>query len=208
MPNAPKGLSDKDIQILQQYAREKNRELYWNYLAQLPSNDGYSLLALGVVRNDNMPGATANSYAKNYAMEHSDIVMSEHQWDQFGARLMQHDLEKRLAWAASADYSEFSLNLPARQVMKVHDETFGDYNIDPNAWTPRKLLMAAHERDVEEQRLIERGDMRPEDASHHMESRWSAMLDNGYAGVQRMASTTIRSTMDRIDLAPDLRTPI
>ena len=57
------GLNRQDIEILRSYAEDGNRELYWNYLAQKPGNDGYGLLALGVVRNDNVPGAVANSYA-------------------------------------------------------------------------------------------------------------------------------------------------
>lgn len=55
------GLSQSDIDILASYAKSGNRELYWNYLAQHEGSDGYGKLALGVVRNDNMPGATANS---------------------------------------------------------------------------------------------------------------------------------------------------
>lgn len=50
------GLNNKDVEILSFYAENGNRELYWNYLAQKPGNDGYGLLALGVVRNDNVPG--------------------------------------------------------------------------------------------------------------------------------------------------------
>ena len=196
--DSSRGLNQKDISILQHYVDHNNRELYWNYLAQLPGNDGYGLLALGVVRNDNMPGAVANTYAKNYALEHSKVSMSERQWDQFGADLMKLDFEYRKVHAASDTHPEYSLNLPARQVMDVHDKTFGNYKIDPNAWTPRKLLKSAHLRDLEDQYRIERGEMRPEDAKHHMESSWSNMLDNGYAGIQRMGSTTIRSAMDRI----------
>ena len=46
------GLTEKDVKVLLHYADTGNRELYWNYLAQLPGADGYGLLALGVVRND------------------------------------------------------------------------------------------------------------------------------------------------------------
>ena len=101
-----------------------------------------------------MPGAVANTYAKNYALEHSKVSMSERQWDQFGVDLMKLDLEYRKVHAASDNHPEYSLNLPARQVMDVHDKTFGYYKIVPNAWTPRKLLKAAHLRDPEEKLLI------------------------------------------------------
>ncbi len=75
--------------------REEPRELYWNYLAELPGNDGYGRLALGVVRHDNMPGATANRYAQNYAREHNGKVLSEREWDNFGVDLIKKDLAYR-----------------------------------------------------------------------------------------------------------------
>ncbi len=43
--------------------------MYWNYLSQLPDADGYGTLALGVVRNDSLPGRVANSYAQDYARD-------------------------------------------------------------------------------------------------------------------------------------------
>lgn len=61
------GLTQRDIRILSNYASTGNRELYWNYLSQLPGSDGYGTLALGVVRNDSLPGRVANSYAQDYA---------------------------------------------------------------------------------------------------------------------------------------------
>lgn len=54
------GLGEKDLRILESYSSEGNRELYFNYLAHLPGNDGYALLALGVVRDDNMDSAAAS----------------------------------------------------------------------------------------------------------------------------------------------------
>ena len=62
------GLNNKDVEILSFYAENGNRELYWNYLAQKPGNDGYGLLALGVVRNDNVPGQVADAYAQSAAL--------------------------------------------------------------------------------------------------------------------------------------------
>ena len=83
------------MDILRYYANEGNRELYWNYLAQKPGNDGYGLLALGVVRNDNMPGALANQYAQNQAQSVNGVRLSERQWDRFGQDLMQRDFTER-----------------------------------------------------------------------------------------------------------------
>lgn len=61
------GLTQENLRILASYAKAGNRELYWNYLSQLPDADGYGTLALGVVRNDSLPGRVANSYAQDYA---------------------------------------------------------------------------------------------------------------------------------------------
>jgi len=65
--DAKYGLTAADIAVLKAYVVNRNRELYFNYLAQTQGNDGYGLLALGVIRNDNAPGATANSFADRQA---------------------------------------------------------------------------------------------------------------------------------------------
>jgi len=49
------GLTEKDIRILIDYADAGNRELYWNYLSQLPGADGYGTLALYGRGNDPGP---------------------------------------------------------------------------------------------------------------------------------------------------------
>ena len=88
------GLNQKDIEILQQYASKGNRELYWNYLAQKEGSDGYGLLALGVVRNDNLPGQVANAYAQLEASDQHDRnprlqnrTLTERQLEDFGQTL-------------------------------------------------------------------------------------------------------------------------
>src|ERR1700754_4397771 len=133
------GLTQKDLDILTHYAATKNRELYWNYLAELPGSDGYGLLALGVVRHDNMPGATANLYAQNYAREHNGKVLSEREWDNFGVDLIERDLAHRNA-QLKAGKPDLALNLPALKVREAHDKSFGAIGVDPDAWTPRKLI--------------------------------------------------------------------
>ena len=166
------GLNGQDIEILRQYAEQGNRELYWNYLAQKPGNDGYGLLALGVVRNDNVPGQVANSYAQSYAREHNGVTMSERRWESFGDDLVRADLAARER-QMGANRPDLALNLPVRDVQNAHDVTFNRYGIDPNAWTPRLLLDASrrHGGEPEAERL------------------WSGMLDNGYLGVGRGLGT-------------------
>lgn len=61
------GLTAKEIRVLGHHGAQGKRELYWNALAQHAGSDGYGLLALGVVRNDNAPGATANAFAAGTA---------------------------------------------------------------------------------------------------------------------------------------------
>jgi hypothetical protein len=85
------GLNENDLKVLSHYAERGNRELYWNYLAQKAGNDGYGLLALGVVRNDNMPGATANHFADAEARR-AGVRLTERGWNAFGVDLMERVL--------------------------------------------------------------------------------------------------------------------
>jgi len=165
------GITQQDINVLRHYADTGNRELYWNYLAQKDGNDGYGLLALGVVRNDNAPGATANVFADSQARR-DGVRMSEREWNGFGVDLMQHDLERRQHYQRSGR-PELALNLPVRDVEDVHDAAFQKRHINPDAWTPRQLLDAARRHGGEAE----------------AEKVWSMMLDNSALGVNRASET-------------------
>ncbi len=166
------GLDRQDIAILRHYAQNGNRELYWNYLAQHAGNDGYGLLALGVVRNDNVPGRVANIYAQNYAREHDGVRLSERQWQGFGVDLVREDLAARERMMA-ANRPDLALNLPVREVQNAHDIAFRRHGVDENAWTPRLLLDAArrHGGEAEAERV------------------WTGMMNNGYLGIGRGLGT-------------------
>jgi hypothetical protein len=166
------GLSARDLEVLGHYARQGNRERYWNYLAQHPGADGYGLLALGVVRNDNMPGAVANLYAQNYAYSRNQPVLTERGWEEFGQDLMRLDYARRAAYANGGSPG-LALNLPAKDVQEVHAEAFARKRIDADAWTPNRLLEAA----------------RREGGDAEMERAWHAMLDNGRLGTLRAYDT-------------------
>ncbi|MEZ5707653.1 MAG: hypothetical protein R3E56_21950, partial [Burkholderiaceae bacterium] len=166
------GLTTQDMEILKNYAEKGNRELYWNYLAQTPGNDGYGLLALGVVRNDNMPGALANQYAQNQAQSVNGVRMSERQWDAFGQDLMRRDYEFRQAHFDNGEAVQ-ALNLPVKEVQIAHDQTFGDAGITPDAWTPRPLLEAARRHGGEPA----------------AEGVWQTMLDSQALGTKRLVAT-------------------
>lgn len=164
-------LTQKDLNILKHYANQThNRELYWNYLAQLPGNDGYGLLALGVVRNDNMPGAVANIYAQT----HGGRKLTEREWDAFGQQLIQEDFKLRQAQFVKNHDPRAALNLPVKDVQEAHDKTFSDHELNKNAWTPRLLLEAARHQGGEKA----------------AERVWSNMLDNSLLGLDRGTSTT------------------
>ena len=173
------GLNQKDIEILQQYASKGNRELYWNYLAQKEGSDGYGLLALGVVRNDNLPGQVANAYAQLEASDQHDRnprlqnrTLTERQWEDFGQTLLDRDLERREYWMG-ARRPDLALNLPGRDVQVAHDKAFIQHGLDPNCWTPRILLEATRKN-------------LSEDAAENV---WKEMLNNDYRGTARAWNT-------------------
>ena len=164
------GLSKKDLAILAHYAKEGNRELYWNYLAQIPGNDGYGLLALGVVRNDNMPGAVANMYAQ----QHVGRKLTEREWENFGQRLISEDYERRRVQFHDNNDPKSALNLPVSDVRSAQDRTFDASRLSRHAWTPRLLLEAA----------------RRQGGERAAEAVWSNMLDNSVLGLDRGFDTT------------------
>ncbi len=175
------GLSQSDIDILASYAKSGNRELYWNYLAQHEGSDGYGKLALGVVRNDNMPGATANSYAQEFAADQrgkgsgfDNRVLSERQWDDFGQTLLLRDLEQRQKMMRS-HRPDLALNLPVAGVQQAHDDAFKEHKLDPNCWTPRLLLEAAYAKG----------------GTEATQAIWKSMLDNSTYGVIRGKETVV-----------------
>jgi hypothetical protein len=167
------GLNRQDLDILRHYSDQQNRELYWNYLAHKEGNDGYGLLALGVVRNDNAPGATANTFADMQA--HRDGVrLTERQWNSFGTELMQRDFAARDAHFKD-HRPDLALNLPVKDVQEAHDLTFKSHHINPDGWTPRQLLEAARRHGGEPA----------------AEQVWSNMLNNASLGLDRLGNTTL-----------------
>jgi hypothetical protein len=166
------GLTRQDLEILRFYAAQGNRELYWNYLAQKEGADGYGQLALGVVRNDSMPGAVANHFADNRARA-DGRVLRERDWERFGEDLVRRDLVLR-ARHLEGGRPDLALNLPVKDVQFAHDGAFNQARIDPNAWTPRQLLEAA----------------RRQDGEAAAERVWHNMLDGSGLGLGRMGITS------------------
>ncbi|WP_057657358.1 XVIPCD domain-containing protein [Pseudoxanthomonas dokdonensis] len=169
------GLTEQNLKILHGYAKNGNRELYWNYLAQLPGNDGYGLLALGVVRNDNMPGAVANQYAQLHVHDHGGHQLSEREWEKFGIDLIRQDYALREKQLNDKHDPQAALNLPVKLVQEAHDKSFQNAGLDPDAWTPRVLLEAAWKKDGEPA----------------AERIWSQMLDNQRLGLDRALHTGV-----------------
>ncbi|MBB3228499.1 hypothetical protein FHW69_003134, partial [Luteibacter sp. Sphag1AF] len=166
------GLTDKDLRILAFYAEKGNRELYWNYLAQIEGENGYGLLAAGVVRHDNMPGKTANLFADHHARAHNGKVLTEREWDNFGVDLVKRDFALREQYH-SKQGPERALHLPVAAVQKAHDDSFDNIGVDRNAWTPRQALEAARQHGGEQE----------------AEDLWRIMRNNGFMGIGRGGRT-------------------
>ena len=174
MSDSKPGLNAADIAVLKAYAADGNRELYFNYLAQKQGNDGYGLLALGVIRNDNAPGATANTFADRQARA-DGVHLNERDWQMFGVDLMTRDLAFREVRLAKGR-PDLALNLPVKDVKKAHDDAFRERKIDPSAWTPYKLLVAAQKYGGDDE----------------AEAVWSMLLDNSRLGLDRGFDTMER----------------
>ncbi|WP_343649753.1 XVIPCD domain-containing protein [Stenotrophomonas sp.] len=180
------GLTKKDIGVLEFYVAEGNRELYWNYLAQLPGNDGYGLLALGVVRNDSLPGRVANSFATMVAEDQvryfgskENVDFTERRQETFGQDLIGKDLEERKRMM-DAGQPDLALNLPYTSTLKSHDYSFEANHLSVNCWTPR-MLLAATERSKGQEAA---------------EQVWKDMLDNSAAGVLRAGKTGVSAHLN------------
>lgn len=168
------GLTQNDIKVLDFYARQGNRVLYWNYLAHKEGVDGYPALAMSVVRNDNIPGSVANHYAANIAKEVNGKSLTERQWEAVGVDLMRIDLDCRKA-LVNASRPDLALNLPASVVEAVHDETFSKWGITSKAWTPKILFEAS----------------RTEFGKGAEQEVWNFMLDNRSLGLSRGLTTSV-----------------
>ncbi|MCR2702871.1 hypothetical protein NSP05_24545, partial [Salmonella enterica] len=72
-------------------------------------NDGYGLLALGVVRNDNVPGAVANSFAANQARQ-DGVRLGSRDWQAVGIDLIRNDFALREEYVRNGQ-PDVALNL-------------------------------------------------------------------------------------------------
>ena len=171
-------LEDKDIEVLGYYAHQGMRERYWNYINYVEKRElgqgysGYGILALGVVRNDNMPGKIANNYAQNYVESHpvnGKTHLSEQGWEQVGKDLLTADLAQRRAYVAQ-NRPDLALNLPVENVYHSHKVAFEKNGIDAHAWTPAILIDASYAR-----------------TGNHAESNqiWHEMLNSESLGLSR-----------------------
>ena len=186
------GLTRDDFHILNHYVRTQNRELYWNYLAQLPGNDGYGLLALGVVRNDSTPGQTANAYAQEYAKGKYGKELTEREWQPFGVDLIERDYAAR-AQLFKDEGPEKALNMPVLKVQEVHAEAFTEAKLHADAWTLNIMVKAAFERGGEQE----------------AEKLWTSALNNkGYGSVRLMDSMAELAKIDMRNLRDFIDSPV
>ena len=86
-------LIQRDVNILQSYADNGQRERYWGYLAAL--GDKYAVRALEVVQNSSMFGQLANNHATAFVPGALKATFNEAGWNEFGKGLMRADLAAR-----------------------------------------------------------------------------------------------------------------
>ncbi|MFC5356437.1 calcium-binding protein [Azospirillum himalayense] len=165
------GLTLTDIEILTKYANDGARINYFNYLATRAGNDGYGKLALGVVRNDNQPGAVANHYMRDYAADHG-VSLDSKAMENFGVDLIRNDLAIRTQYMAN-NRPDLALNLPISDVEYVHDTSLSRIGLSGYAWTIKTLVVKAREVG---------GDTLAEQVYHKM-------LDDNNIGADRVVNT-------------------
>lgn len=86
-------LTQTDINVLQSYSQNGQRERYWGYLAAL--GDKYAVRALEVVQNTSVFGQLANNHAAAFVPDALKATFTESTWNDFGKELMRADFAAR-----------------------------------------------------------------------------------------------------------------
>lgn len=123
-------LTAAQLDILKRHSDAGDRIGYYTSLASF--GVAYGQLALGVVMNDSVSGAAANSYFLSIASQEG-VSVSDDQLAQISLDLMKADFEKRSA-SSGADLS-------VDDTQDYHRTVFGDVaGVSANAWTPNYYL--------------------------------------------------------------------
>ena len=105
---------------------------------------------------------------------------------------MQRDLAARVDHVDNGRPGA-ALNLSAREVMEVHDQSFLAARIPVNAWTPREYLDAAHRYGAAEAPPNATPAQRAAAGEREMNGAWQGMLDNNRLGVDRGLGTMLNT---------------
>ncbi len=125
-----RALGTAEFAILQAHADAGDRIAYYSQLSDWGYN--YGELALGVVTNDSLSGATANIFF----LQNAGRAVSHNELATVSLNLMRLDLAARQAFAGSATGQE----LPVDAVQAYHATAFGLIGVSVDAWTPNFVL--------------------------------------------------------------------
>lgn len=123
-------LGTAQFAVLQEHANAGDHIAYCTRLYEWGYN--YGGLALGVVTNDTLSGATASIYF----LQNAGQSVSNDQPATINLNLMRLDLSARLAFSGSATGQE----LPVDTVQAYHATAFGLLGVSVDAWTPNFVL--------------------------------------------------------------------
>ncbi|MEE4212621.1 MAG: calcium-binding protein [Parvularcula sp.] len=127
-------LTQAQLDLLRQHVNAGDRLAYWATLESYVSTgqNTYAGLALDVVTNMPLSGASANAYFLHYAEAREGKTISPEQLALVGDGLMREDF--RLRDVNGSD-------LTVGQIQDYHELVFNDVaNVGPDAWTPNIYL--------------------------------------------------------------------
>ncbi len=130
-------LTATNIAVLNNYAAAGQRERYWSYLAAL--GDKYAARALEVVRNDGPFGQLANNHAAAAVPDNRAAEFTEQQWNVFGVKLMQADLDVRRD-LFNRNIGDKGLTLSVDTIRTYHAVAFANEGLPKTAWTLEPVI--------------------------------------------------------------------
>jgi len=123
-------LGANEFAILRGHATNGDRIAYYTQLNDWGYN--YGGLALGVVTNDTLSGATANIFF----LQNAGKTVSNNELATVSLNLMRFDLAAREEFAGSAS----GLELPVNAIQAYHQAAFALVGVPVSAWTPNFVL--------------------------------------------------------------------
>ncbi len=130
-----KALAADDFAVLEAHVAAGDRVAYYTQLAQWGYD--YGRLALGVVNNDTLAGATANIFFLDAAATQAQgVTIDPDTLAQISIELMQADFAARQESPLVAAGQELTYDI----VQGFHQSVFARYGVSSDAWTPSLAL--------------------------------------------------------------------